>query len=56
VETSGEQAMLAQLGFTHAQGFGIGRPMPFEETAEWMARHRARIAGLSRPSRSASRS
>jgi len=48
VETSGEQAMLAQLGFTHAQGFGIGRPMPFEETAEWMARHRARIAGLSR--------
>lgn len=56
VETSGEQAVLAQLGFTHAQGFGIGRPMPFEETAEWMARHRARIAGLSRPSRSATRS
>ena len=56
VETSGEQAMLAQLGFTHAQGFGIGRPMPFEETAEWMGRHRARIAGLSWPSRSASRS
>jgi predicted signal transduction protein with EAL and GGDEF domain len=48
VETSGEQAMLARLGFTHAQGFGIGRPMPFEEIAEWMARHRARLAGLSR--------
>jgi EAL domain-containing protein (putative c-di-GMP-specific phosphodiesterase class I)/GGDEF domain-containing protein len=56
VETSGEQAMLAQLGFTHAQGFGIGRPMPFEETAEWMARHRARIAGLSRQSPSAAAS
>ena len=50
VETSGEQAMLAQIGFTHAQGFGIGRPMPYEETAEWMARHSARLAGLSRQS------
>jgi EAL domain-containing protein (putative c-di-GMP-specific phosphodiesterase class I)/GGDEF domain-containing protein len=56
VETSGEQAMLAQLGFTHAQGFGIGRPMPFEETAEWIARHHARIAGLSRLSPSATSS
>jgi EAL domain-containing protein (putative c-di-GMP-specific phosphodiesterase class I) len=54
VETSGEQAMLAQLGFTHAQGFGIGRPMPFEETAEWMTRHRARLAGLARLSQTAS--
>jgi EAL domain-containing protein (putative c-di-GMP-specific phosphodiesterase class I) len=53
VETSGEQAMLARLGFTHAQGFGIGRPMPFEEIAEWMARHRARLAGLSRLSKGA---
>jgi EAL domain-containing protein (putative c-di-GMP-specific phosphodiesterase class I) len=52
VETSGEQAMLAQIGFTHAQGFGIGRPMPYEETAEWMARHSARLAGLSRQSQS----
>jgi EAL domain-containing protein (putative c-di-GMP-specific phosphodiesterase class I)/GGDEF domain-containing protein len=48
VETSGEQAILAQLGFTHMQGFGIGRPMPFEETADWMARHRARLAGFPR--------
>jgi EAL domain-containing protein (putative c-di-GMP-specific phosphodiesterase class I)/GGDEF domain-containing protein len=48
VETSGEHAMLAQLGFTHTQGFGIGRPMPFEETVEWMARHQARLAGLPR--------
>jgi EAL domain-containing protein (putative c-di-GMP-specific phosphodiesterase class I)/GGDEF domain-containing protein len=53
VETSGEQAMLARLRFTHAQGFGIGRPMPFEEIAEWMARHRARLAGLSRLSKGA---
>jgi EAL domain-containing protein (putative c-di-GMP-specific phosphodiesterase class I) len=45
--------MLARLRFTHAQGFGIGRPMPFEEIAEWMARHRARLAGLSRLSKGA---
>lgn len=42
VETQGEHAMLAQLGCGHVQGFGIGRPMPFEQTLAWMADHRAR--------------
>ena len=46
VETVGEHALLAQLGCGHVQGYGIGRPMPFEETLDWMARHHA---GLGEP-------
>ncbi len=42
VETPGEHAMLAQLGCGHVQGYSIGRPMPFEDTADWIAAHRAR--------------
>ena len=41
VETPGEHAMLAQLGCGDVQGFGIARPMPFEDTIDWIARHRA---------------
>lgn len=54
VETPGEHAMLAQLGCGDVQGFGIARPMPFEETIDWIARHRAtqaqtpRIGGKTR--------
>ena len=54
VETPAEHAMLAQLGCGDVQGFGIARPMPFEETVEWMVRHRAsqsqtpRIGGKAR--------
>lgn len=48
VETPGEHAMLAQLGCRHVQGFGIARPMPLEETLEWMSRHQARLAGTPR--------
>jgi predicted signal transduction protein with EAL and GGDEF domain len=44
VETPGEHAMLSQLGCGHVQGFGIGRPMPYEETADWMLRHDTRLA------------
>ena len=36
VETAGEHAMLAQLGCNHVQGFEIARPMPFEQTVEWI--------------------
>lgn len=43
VETVGEHALLAQLGCTHVQGFGIGRPMPFDQTLDWIATHRAKL-------------
>lgn len=42
VETPGEHAMLAQLGCGDVQGFGIARPMPVEDTIDWITRHRAR--------------
>jgi len=43
VETPGEHAMLAQLGCRHVQGFGIGRPMPYEATCDWITRRTARL-------------
>lgn len=48
VETPGEHAILCQLGCGHVQGFGIGRPMPFEATLEWMAQHRSKLAAAPR--------
>ncbi|MBL9060679.1 MAG: EAL domain-containing protein, partial [Mangrovicoccus sp.] len=41
VETPGEHTILAQLGCGHVQGFGIARPMPFDETLAWLERHNA---------------
>jgi diguanylate cyclase len=41
VETPGEHATLAQLGCGHVQGFEIARPMPFDQTAEWVRTHHA---------------
>ena len=43
VETVGEHALLAQLGCDHVQGFGIGRPMPFDQTLDWIAAHESKI-------------
>lgn len=43
VETPGEHAMLAQLGCGHVQGFGIARPMPYDDTPDWITQHRARL-------------
>ncbi|WP_372894011.1 putative bifunctional diguanylate cyclase/phosphodiesterase [Rhodosalinus sp.] len=43
VETGGEHALLAQLGCDHVQGFGIARPMPFDDTPEWLARHAMKL-------------
>ena len=43
VETVGEHALLAQLGCDHVQGFGIGRPVPFEETLDWVHLHEAKL-------------
>jgi diguanylate cyclase len=48
VETPGEHAMLAQLGCGHVQGFGIARPMPVDETMDWITRHLSRLAGTPR--------
>lgn len=48
VETPGEHAMLAQLGCGEVQGFGIARPMPVDETLDWIARHRARVGAVPR--------
>lgn len=43
VETTGEHTMLAQLGCGHIQGFGIGRPMPFEITSDWVRTHHSKL-------------
>jgi EAL domain-containing protein (putative c-di-GMP-specific phosphodiesterase class I) len=43
VETLGEHAMLAQLGCGHVQGFGIARPMPFDQTIDWIRTHEAKM-------------
>ncbi|GGH50384.1 EAL domain-containing protein [Frigidibacter albus] len=44
VETTGEHALLAQLGCGHVQGFGIARPMPFDDSLGWLSRHKAKLA------------
>lgn len=43
VESVGEHALLAQLGCDHVQGFGIGKPMPFDQTLDWITRHNAKL-------------
>ena len=43
VETVGEHAVMAQLGCTHVQGFAVAQPLPFEDTMEWMERHREKL-------------
>lgn len=42
VETPAEHAMLAQLGCRHVQGFGIGRPMSFDQASQWITQHQSR--------------
>ncbi|MGJ8629096.1 MAG: putative bifunctional diguanylate cyclase/phosphodiesterase [Sulfitobacter sp.] len=48
VESVGEHVLLAQLGCDHVQGFGIARPMPFEQTLDWIARHTAKLQEVPR--------
>tara|TARA_R110002049_G_scaffold23781_3_gene84415 strand:- start:16416 stop:17957 length:1542 start_codon:yes stop_codon:yes gene_type:complete len=48
VETVGEHVLLAQLGCDHVQGFGIARPMPFEQTLDWITRHNAKLQDVPR--------
>ncbi|KIC41093.1 diguanylate cyclase [Ruegeria sp. ANG-R] len=51
VETPGEHALMAQLGSDHVQGFGIAKPMPFEQTLDWIAAHQAKLRGTPKISR-----
>jgi EAL domain-containing protein (putative c-di-GMP-specific phosphodiesterase class I) len=51
VETTGEHAMLSQLGCNHVQGFGIGFPMPFEATEGWVRTQMATVQELPKLSR-----
>lgn len=53
VETVGEHALLAQLGCTHVQGFGVGRPMPFEQTMTWIREHNQKLQAPPQIGRSA---
>lgn len=55
VETPAELAQIARMGCGHVQGFGIGRPMGFNQASEWMRNHRSslRPAGQKRGSRQA---
>jgi len=53
VETIGEHAMLAQLGCNHVQGYGLARPMPFEDTLAWMQKHYEKLADTPRIGRQA---
>lgn len=53
VETVGEHALLAQLGCNHVQGFGIARPMPFEQTLDWARSHQAKLRDAPRIGRDA---
>ncbi|RLK07847.1 bifunctional diguanylate cyclase/phosphodiesterase [Ruegeria conchae] len=48
VETPGEHALMAQLGSNHVQGFGIAKPMPFEQTMQWITAHRNQLKGAPR--------
>ncbi|MGJ8617695.1 MAG: putative bifunctional diguanylate cyclase/phosphodiesterase [Sulfitobacter sp.] len=48
VESVGEHVLLAQLGCDHVQGFGIARPMPFEQTLDWIAKHTAKLQEVPR--------
>ncbi|MBJ6372947.1 putative bifunctional diguanylate cyclase/phosphodiesterase [Sedimentitalea arenosa] len=53
VETVGEHALLAQLGCDHVQGFGIARPMPFDQTLTWITGHAAKLTEAPRIGRDA---
>ncbi len=43
VETVGEHHRLAQLGCRYVQGYGIARPMPFDDTVTWLGRHNEKL-------------
>ncbi|MBW6506112.1 MAG: GGDEF domain-containing phosphodiesterase [Rhodobacteraceae bacterium] len=48
VASVGEHAMLAQLGCGHVQGPAIARPMAYEDTIDWVERHRGKLQATPR--------
>ena len=42
VESAALHALCAQLGCRHVQGYAIARPMPLEDTFEWLRNHEQR--------------
>jgi len=44
VETIGEHTQLAKIGCRYIQGFGVARPMPFEDSIAWLHQHRENLA------------
>jgi EAL domain-containing protein (putative c-di-GMP-specific phosphodiesterase class I) len=53
VETAGEHSTLAQLGCGYVQGFGIARPMPFEDTIAWAHAYNQKLGTSTRIRRQA---
>ncbi len=52
VETIGEHSRLAQLGCRYIQGFGVAKPMPFEDSIAWLTQHRDKLdKSISNPDR-----
>ena len=43
VESLGERSVLSQLGCGHIQGFGLARPMPFNDTIVWITKHNEKL-------------
>ncbi|MDP3860653.1 MAG: bifunctional diguanylate cyclase/phosphodiesterase [Phaeovulum sp.] len=48
VASLGEHAMLAQLGCGYVQGPAVARAMAYEDTLEWIGRHRAKLQATPR--------
>lgn len=44
VETTGEHAVLRELGCGFIQGYGVAAPMPFVSVEPWVKEHRNRLA------------
>jgi diguanylate cyclase (GGDEF)-like protein len=48
VQAIGEHSILTQLGCSHVQGAAISRPMGYEDTLDWIERHRAKLKSAPR--------
>ncbi|MEL7171493.1 MAG: EAL domain-containing protein, partial [Pseudomonadota bacterium] len=50
-EDEAQMTLLEELGCQYVQGFGIARPMSFDDTSAWLAAHLQKLAGT--PAKSA---